>query len=819
MLRAGLRASAAARFLLVCGLAFAALVLLVGPEVLLHPNRAAVGLNPASDFQIMTWSLEWWPWALGHGVDPLHTSLLWAPSGFSTLWMTTIPVPALLATPLTLAAGPLVSYNVLMLLATPLAAGSAYLLSRELTDRFLPSLVGALLFGLSPYMLGHTFSQHLNLVFVFPIPLLALFCVRYLRRKTSGRRFVLVVALLLFVELGSSLELFSDLTLFAVLGLGLVVAAGASKRGRYLRLAGLIGLAYVVLLPVLIPVAILALTGPHAALHFAPTSFSTDLANIVVPTPTLLAGALRGARAISLHFVGNVGEQDGYLGIPLIVLVLAGLVREWRRGAWIAGGLLLFAVLLSFGPTLTVVGRPLLNLPFAIAHLPVFSDALPARLSLFSALCASVLVALWLARTRHRWLRFGVAVFILGSMLPNFWPPSELPGAWAITSRFGYDTPQVSTGFVADPLWRRLIAPGATVLVLPTGDRTTASWWQVESGMRFALAVPATPFSPPALAVDPVVQGLVNNDLRTLGGHRLAAARLRAFLTADHVTAVLVTTRAGDAWEDVVAAATASHPALLGTARLFQVSAGLAPLIASSDLHVLRRGGAVLKVWVAYDGQRAEVRAFYRARHARRGRITTLSSMGADASGLVATMGPRGQAAIAFTEYRSDQVFLRVATATRRWRITPIEQSGQAITSVHLTVLPGGATLASWIGAADPLRILRAAPVTPGGRLGRISTLDEASTLGNGVLQTAGTHAIAVFNDGLANENRVLLATYDGGHWSQPITLATSLWSVSRVSLSTGRSPVVSWQLTVPGIRRSLREQLPVPRDLIRTSP
>src|SRR5690348_11505561 len=93
---------------------------LVGRSVLLHPLHSAVGLNPAFDFQVMTWSLEWWPWALQHGVNPLHTQLLWPPEGFSTLWMTTIPAPALLALPITLVAGPLLAYNLLMLAAVPL---------------------------------------------------------------------------------------------------------------------------------------------------------------------------------------------------------------------------------------------------------------------------------------------------------------------------------------------------------------------------------------------------------------------------------------------------------------------------------------------------------------------------------------------------------------------------------------------------------------------------------------------------------------------------------------------------------------------------
>ena len=66
------------------------LSVLVGWGVLLHPSQGLVGWNPASDFQVMTWSLAWWPWSIGHGVDPLKTPLLWAPGGFPTVWVTSI---------------------------------------------------------------------------------------------------------------------------------------------------------------------------------------------------------------------------------------------------------------------------------------------------------------------------------------------------------------------------------------------------------------------------------------------------------------------------------------------------------------------------------------------------------------------------------------------------------------------------------------------------------------------------------------------------------------------------------------------------------
>src|SRR5439155_24154913 len=136
----------------------------------------------------------------------------------------------------------------------------------------------------------------------------------------------------------------------------------------------------------LVPIVVLLLSAQHAPLRYSPSNFSIDLVNVSIPSLTLLAGRLAAARAASQHFVSNVGEQNGYLGIPLLVVAVLAVRAEWRRGAWIAGGLMLAGLLLSFGPTLTVEGRPLISLPFAVSRLPVLRDALPARMSLFTAL-------------------------------------------------------------------------------------------------------------------------------------------------------------------------------------------------------------------------------------------------------------------------------------------------------------------------------------------------------------------------------------------------------------------------------------------------
>jgi len=788
-----------------CGLAFAVVGLLVGPVVLVHPDRATVGVSPSSDFQVMTWSLRWWPWALTHGVDPLHTPLLWPPYGFSALWMTTIPVLALVAWPVTATVGPLVAYNVLMLAAVALAAGSAYLLCRELTGRLLPSLVGGLLFGLSPYMLGHLLSDHLDLVFVFPLPLLALLVVRLVRGKTSGGRFLVGFVALLLVLLGVSFELFLDFALLAAIGCVIAFVGSWKLRSRIARPVGLVALAYLACVPVLVPLAVVAFSSAHAPLRYAPSGFATDILNVVTPTPTLLVGRSLWLRRVSEHFVGNIGEQDGYLGLPLLVVAVLAARAQWRRGGWLIGGLLAAALLLSLGPILTAGGRPVMTLPFAMSRLPVFGSALPARMSLFAALAAACLCALWLAQPGRSWLRALVAVIVVVSLLPNFWAGSRLAGAWSNSAAFGWSSDRVSNGFVADRSWQRTIEPGSTVLVLPTGDRTPASYWQAETGMRFRLAVPATPFVPPAIGGSPVVSGLVDNDLPALAGRALASARLRAFLIADHVSDVVVAAPIGARWRGIVATATATRPSKAGTTDVYPVRAGLRPLMPRStplllhakpmeDEFIARRVASTLGIQVIYDGRRGHLHAWLTGPGggARR-RAVALSSSGGDVFFPTGAVDSRGRAAIAFVELRRGRDLLRLATdLAGKWKVVTLDHSSQPVWSPRVEILSSGAVVTAWIDENDPTRTVKAAILTPSG-LRREIALDRATNIGSLALGAADDRAVCAWADAVAGEKRVRVSILDRGRWRAPVTIAASLDPLGYVRLNGPDSGTLRW--------------------------
>jgi hypothetical protein len=796
--------------MLTCTLSAAATVALVGFSTLLHPARAAVGLNPASDFQVMTWSLAWWPFAIGHGLSPLHTHLLWPPEGFPTLWMTTIPVPSLLGLPLTLTAGPLVAYNLLMLLAVPLGAGAAYLLCRELSGRPGPSLVGGLLFGLSPYMLGHLLSQHLDLVFVFPVPLLALLVVRRARGRIGGRRFVALYALALVALLGTSFELFLDTTLLT--GLGMLISLTDRRRRRdALAVGAAIAAAYAVCAPLLVFVAVTALSSSHGPLQYAPADYSIDLLNTVVPTSTLLVGVPHAARVVVRTFVANIGEQDGYVGVPVLLVAALAVRREWSRRRVVVAGLTLCALALSFGPTLTVGGRPALALPFAISRLPLLEQALPARLSLFTALGAACLCALWLAEPGRSRLRLAVGVALVLTMLPDLVPPRHLQGAWARSDAFGWSTRRVPQGFLAvrSPV---VGSRASNVLVVPTGAGTAAEYWQAEARMRFALSVPATPFVPPRVDAEPIVRGLVEGVPPTL-----AAPRLRAFLVADGVHAVYVASAAGRRWRRIVAAATSTSPTSAGGGALFAVPASLSvrtarsePVSASSEpgspvLASSRRGGTRATVWLSFDGRRARLRVeVRRAGHALP--VVTLSGRSGDADMVSSSVGRDGEIAVAFTDWRHGVVALKVATSFGgHWRVVTLDRRRQPIWSPRVVVGREGEVFATWIDEDAPLRTVRAALDLPGRPWRRGVTLERADGLGSVSLVSARGTGVFVWRDGVAAERRIRAATFRDGRWSHVVTLASSETTLDDLTVR-ARAPVgVDWSEEGPSERGARR--------------
>ena len=75
-----------------------------GVRLLPHPGRTVLGYG--RDPEIFIWSFAWWAHAIGHGLNPFVSRVVYAPDGINLAWATTVPGLAVPFAPLTALAGP-----------------------------------------------------------------------------------------------------------------------------------------------------------------------------------------------------------------------------------------------------------------------------------------------------------------------------------------------------------------------------------------------------------------------------------------------------------------------------------------------------------------------------------------------------------------------------------------------------------------------------------------------------------------------------------------------------------------------------------------
>ncbi len=458
------------------------------------------------------WFLAWTPYALLHGHNPFLTDWVNYPIGVNLAQNTSMPLLGLLTAPLTLLASPVASENLLRWLAFPLSAGAMYYVAGRFVRWAPASFAAGLLYGFSPYMVGQA-SAHLNLSFV-PLPPIILYGLYELVavQRTGVLRRGLLLGALMVAQFLISAEVLATTALAGGVALCLLVVGNlrdVPRRAAHALAGGAVAVAITaacLAYPVWLMVA-----GPQHYLGPAQGGaqvYNADLFSTIVPTFAQLVAPhhLSAVSSSLLGSPGNVDENGSYLGIPLLVLVVALGLRSTRRR--LIGFLALAATctfVLSLGPRLEFEGRAIalpFRLPFvALAHLPLVQNALPVRLALYVMLFLALGVALglddlaWRLSTAtgrrertatgpgRRPRRVGVvaeagtvAVFSLAtivSLVPR-WPYRAVP----------LDRPP---GLPATVL--ASIRSGGAVLTYPYATPFTddAMLWQALSGMRIKI--------------------------------------------------------------------------------------------------------------------------------------------------------------------------------------------------------------------------------------------------------------------------------------------------------------------------------------------
>lgn len=291
------------------------------------------------------------------------------------------------------------AFNIVVLLSFFFLALFTFLSLRKIRFDFLPSLIPAWGYAFCSFYYWHW--KHLNLMGMFTAPMVLFFGIRLFEKPTRTRTLVLAGVLAWSVYI-------TEMTVFTTMGVALfVVLALLIPQGRRLLwpklkalgwLNTLIGgLLFITLVsPFVYYYAISEITPPNEQFF---STLSTNAAALFLPerNATGLYGSLFEPLASKIN--KGLGGREAFIGIPIIIFLLVGLVKRKSVFYWLSFGLAIFFIVLGFGPTLKFLNIDTgIWLPYgSLMKIPPFTqNRCPVRISLIGIFLLMPIVGLGL---------------------------------------------------------------------------------------------------------------------------------------------------------------------------------------------------------------------------------------------------------------------------------------------------------------------------------------------------------------------------------------------------------------------------------------
>ena len=472
-------------------------MLRIGPAWKAPSRLAQCGCG---DSAFVMWFLGWTPFAATHGHDLFFTDWLFHPAGVNTLWNVSLPLPGLLAGPITQHWGAVATYNVLVVVAFAGSALSAYLVLRRWARWPPAAFAGGLLYGYSPYMIGQGIG-HLHMVLLPLVPLALLLLDDILvRQRLPAWLAGLLLGGVLAAQLLTAEEVLASMALVGLIGLVVLLALFPRRILPRLR-HGAVALALATATALALTAWPLKhqLTGPQRLQGRVsdPDRYRADLLGWIVPTRTMRY-APESALRVSRDFTGNLAENGSYLGIPLLAVALLTAAVLWRRRPVVRWALVTLVLVMAFasGPSLHVRGTDTgVRMPLAmLRHVPLLQSVVGVRLAAYAVLLVALLIAVGadalqdeirsgLARVRRlpRW-----SVPALAGVLPVVLASAALLPLLPRSHHYPVTDTKVPAWFTSASALQR-VPDGSVLVTVPWAWSQNAApmLWQAEAGFRF----------------------------------------------------------------------------------------------------------------------------------------------------------------------------------------------------------------------------------------------------------------------------------------------------------------------------------------------
>jgi hypothetical protein len=434
--------------------------LYVTSRLLVHPAGTRQN-GDVEDVNQATWFLRYSASAVTHlRLPALMTTAMNAPHGVNLMWNTSLLLPGMVVSPVTLLFGPQVALTTLLIIGFTGSAAAMFYVLRRWQASLLAAALGGALYGFSPALVNSGIG-HYSLVLAMLPPLMI---DRVLRLATgSGRplRNGIWLGLMAAAQLFISEEALVDAAIAAVILLAVLAASRPHEvRSRVRPTAFGLAVAAVTGL-------VLSARGLWVQFHGVPASGAAATTIIsyhgrLTSLGTLPQAFINPSEGVLLHthasgVVANnypqpLPEYLAYLGIPLIIVLLAAIVYFWRNLQIRVAGLT--CVLLEW---LAMGGRPLqphVTLPAfllpwqLLKHVPVIEGMVPDRLCILADAAAAAVLAFALDLARRgefgplanmrngARMAIGIAAVALVPVVPAPYAPvpvNQLPAGWTAT--------------------------------------------------------------------------------------------------------------------------------------------------------------------------------------------------------------------------------------------------------------------------------------------------------------------------------------------------------------------------------------------------
>ena len=481
------------RLAVVLALYLAGAFFVTGP-LWVHPTGLLQAGDP-QDVDQATWFLRYTATAIEHFRLPaLITTAMNAPHGVNLMWNTSLLLPGILITPVTALSGAQAALTSLLVIGFAGSAASMYYVLRRWQASQLAAALGGALYGFSPALVDSGIGHYSLVIAILP-PLIIDRVLRLVTDRGTALRNGSWLGVLVAGQLFISEEALVDTVIAAVVLLAVLAACRPREVLHRIRplLAGLAagGLIALILCARALWVQFHGVRAGSAAATVIinyqghATNLGTLPYAFINPASTVLLHT-HATGVIANYYPQPLPEYLAFLGVPLIIVLLAAIVYFWKYLPIRAAGLACIILeWLGMGATPIRSGTftlPGFLLPWsALRHLPLLGGMVPDRLCILADAGAAAVLAFSLDLARSgtvapfsgwrngRIIATAIAAIALLPVVPAPYlavPAEPLPAGWTATFKALH------------------LPPDARVLLAPFPYNATSQVvrWQAETG-------------------------------------------------------------------------------------------------------------------------------------------------------------------------------------------------------------------------------------------------------------------------------------------------------------------------------------------------